>query len=257
MTTVTPASPAAALAISLAMASAAVIAQTAEAPPPVQLDTVSVNLKRDTSILPYARMNELLSGLQRHGQGLFKLDFRVNAKDPAIISQAKLAIQHADFITPIRVAADGRFELPVLPQAQAKEADLATNLSRGNAGISATIQLTTAPQDLDMAMVRRVTATARKLRSELLPWYLRFLFPQIEGVRVCSAAPDWELEWRENGQLLGLPLGADPKDRDPDTAKGAKSKPCTTLTGQEQWPDSARLLAPADARLSVRLAKLN
>ena len=117
------------------------------------------------------------------------------------------------------------------------------------------LQLTTPPGALDLATVRRIVAVGKTLRSELLPWYARWLFPQVEGVRICSAAPAWELEWREQGQLLGLPLKAEPGDRDPETKKGATSRPCTTLTGQENWPDAARLIAPAGTTLSVRLGR--
>lgn len=228
-----------------------------ESPRVEQLDSVSVTgLKRDASLLPYGRFNELLGGLQRHGEGLFRMEFRLKARDPAKpLVSPKLAIQHADHYIPITVQPDGLFELPVLPQAQADEADLASNQAKGTLAVSGTLLLNVKPEQLDMAYVRRLMAVSQKLRGELLPWYLRWLFPQIEGVRICSAQPQWELEWRENGQLLGLPLTADPKDRDPDTAKSAPSKPCTTLTGQEGWPDAAKLVAPADAKLSISLRR--
>ncbi|WP_299104057.1 GYD domain-containing protein, partial [uncultured Bradyrhizobium sp.] len=72
-----------------------------------------------------------------------------------------------------------------------------------------------------------------------------------EGVRVCAATPAIELEWRENGQLLGLPLPVG--EADPKAAKGTPGRACTLITGQERWPDSARLVAPPDAELSVKL----
>jgi hypothetical protein len=224
------------------------------AAPVEQLDTVSVKLVRDASMIPYARINELLDGLQRHGQGLFRMEFRLKPNDPARPLQSpKLAVQHADAYIPIAVQPDGLFELPLLPREQAQDADLASNQPKGSLRVEAKLLLTTKPVELDMETVRRIVEVARTLRSELLPWYLRWLFPQIDGVRVCSAEPDWQLQWTEQQQGLGVPLAADPKDRDPDTAKGATSKPCTTLSGQERWPDAARLLAPPDAKLSVRL----
>ncbi|MDN3920745.1 hypothetical protein [Roseateles violae] len=233
-------------------------AHAADAPPAVeQLDTVSVSgLRRDAGLIPYGRINELLQGLQTHGQGLFRMEFRLKTSDPARpLPPTKLAIQHEEQYIAIPVQADGLFELPILPQQQAKEADLAINQPKGSMAVQGTLLLTSKPSELDMATVRRIMAVAGKLRSELLPWYLRWLFPQIEGVRVCSAEPAWQLQWQEQGQLLGLPLTADAKDRDPDTPKGAASKPCATLTGEERWPDAARLVAPTDAKLSVRLRK--
>lgn len=241
----------------LSMACAAAPAQGNETPPAVQrLDEVSVGLVKDPAILPYGRMNEFLGQLSRVGQGLFRMDFKLDAKDPARPLQApKLAILTDERTLPIKLDAHGRFELPVLPAAEAKTAELATNQPKGTLSIGAQLHLTVQPDQLDMATVRRIMAVANQARSELLPWYLRWLFPQVGGVRVCSAQPKWELEWREAGQLLGVPLSADAKDRDPYAPAGKPSNPCATLTGQEPWPDAARLVAPSDARLSVRLAK--
>lgn len=246
-------------ALLLLMSLPAALAQTpppeAAASAPAKLEAVQVELVRDPAAMPYARMNELLTNLKTHGQGLFAMDFRLDQKnkdtDPK--RKPKLAIAYDEGYLPISFDAEGRFELPLLPPEQAKSAELASNLPRGSVGLNGRVRLTTPPAQLTMGQVRRIMATAGTLRSELLPWYLRWMFPQIGGVRICSAEPRWELEWRENGQLLGLPLVADPKDRDPEVKRTEKSPPCTTLTGAEAWPDAARLVAPADARLSVRL----
>ena len=221
-----------------------------------QLDTVNVGLMRDPGIIPYGGINIVLTGLQRHGDGLFRMAFKLKPKDPAkpFAIAPKLALQSAERYLPIAVAADGSFELPVLPAAEARDADLATNQARGTLAVQGTIELTTPASALDMATVRRIVRVANTLRSELLPWYARWLFPQIEGVRICSAQPQWQLAWPEGGQTLGIPLTADPSDRDPDAPKGQPTKLCTSLNGQEAWPDAARLIAPADTSLSVRLA---
>ncbi|WP_310389902.1 hypothetical protein [Roseateles sp.] len=231
---------------------------------PAVLESVSVNLKRDGSIRPYRQMNEVLSMLQRYGQGLFRLEFRLEAKDPKLpLPRAlKLAVMHADAYVPIPIQADGTLELPVLPKEQAKDAEIASNLPKGSAKVSGKLLLTVKPAQLDMALVRKIMNAAGTMRSEILPWYLRWAFPQVEGVRICSAQANWELEWPDTatvGQLLTVPLSADPKDFDPDQSGASKQSPsarrqCTTLSGEERWPDNARLVAPLDASLSVRLS---
>lgn len=239
----------------LLLALPAAMAQPTAASAPAQLDTVQVGLVRDPAVMPYARMNEVLQGLKKYGQGLFDMDFKVEPKTtPPAQPHPKLAVAYDEGYIPIKLDAEGNFDLPLLPQSQAKNAELASNIPRGTASFRATLRLTTPPDRLTMGQVRHIMNTASTVRSELLPWYLRWMFPQVAGVRICSAQPNWELEWRENGQLLGLPLTADPTDRDPTVKKNQKSPPCTTLTGAESWPDAARLLAPADARLSVRLS---
>ncbi|MCV2355093.1 hypothetical protein LNV09_13115 [Paucibacter sp. B2R-40] len=257
----------------MALSTAAVQAQDT---PPQQtevLDAVSVNMKRDNSIQPYGRMNEVLSMVQRYGQGLFRLEFKLEAKDPKVPLPAapKLAVMHADAYVPIVIKADGSFELPVLPKEQAKDAEIATNLVKGTAKMSGKLLLTVKPEQLDLATVRKIMNTARTMRSEILPWYLRWAFPQAEGVRICSAQANWELEWPDPaagksantaGQLLTIALSAEPKELDPDEVGAAKKtaaarRQCTTLTGQERWPDTARLLAPTDTTLSLRVSGQN
>lgn len=224
---------------------------------PESLPPVSVALKRDPEALPYAKINDFLGKLERHGEGLFRMDFHIDsAKTQAPVSAIRMAVRSDEADHPIAIDTEGRFKLPVLSADEARTADISSNQGKGQLTLSGEIELNTQPAELDMAKVRQIVRVAQLLRTELLPWYLRWLFPQIDGVRVCSAAPTWELEWREAGQLLGLPLPPDAKEKDSLSAAAAKAgtpRACTVLTGQERYPDGARLLAPADARLSVKL----
>jgi len=231
------------------LASAAAAQAQNEVLPPVRTE-----LKRDGSVLPYGQINSLLSKLRQHGEGLFRMDFRVDTeKTKRPLAEVRMAVRSDDADYPLKLDAEGRFDLPVLPEAEAKTAELATNAAKGQLAVQGTIELTTQPEQLDMAKVRQVMRVARTLREELLPWYLRWLFPRIQGVRICSPTPTWELEWHENGKLLGLPLPQTAGEREPTTKKGEPSRPCTVLTGQENWPDAARLLPPAGTKLSVKL----
>ncbi|QPF72950.1 hypothetical protein G8A07_08420 [Roseateles sp. DAIF2] len=221
--------------------------------PTRQLETVQVEMVKDPAAMPYGRMNGILQDLKKHGQGLVTLDFKLTRKDGQPTDKVKIALVQDEAYTPIPRDAAGRFELPVLPPEQAKTAELASTLPRGQAQLHGRIKLTLKPEQLTMAQVRRIMEVGRTVRGELLPWYARWLFPQVGGVRICSEQPRWELEWRdERGQLLGLPLPTEPGGRDPDAPKDSK-RACTVLTGEEPWPASARLLAPADATLSVRM----
>jgi hypothetical protein len=233
---------------SLLLAATAANAQN-EVLPPVQTD-----LKRDKGVLPYKNINTFLTKLSKHGEGLFRMDFKVDAEKTAMpVADVRMAVRSDDADYPIKLDSEGRFDLPLLPEAEAQTADLATNVAKNKLSVSGSIELTVPPEQLDMAEVRQIVRVARTLREELLPWYLRWLFPRIDAVRVCSATPTWELEWRENGQLLGLPLPQATGERDPHAKKGEKGRPCTLLTGQESWPDAARLLAPASSQLTVKL----
>lgn len=218
------------------------------------LPTVTTELKRDGSVLPYAQINTVLSKLRQHGEGLFRMDFKVDtAKTKLPLNGIRMAVRSDEADYPLKLDADGGFELPILPEAEAKSADLATNAPKGQMSIRGLLELNVTPEQVTMAKVRQIMRVARTLREELLPWYLRWLFPRIQAVRICSATPTWELEWRENGQLLGLPLPVADGERDPEAKKGEAGRPCTLLTGQESWPDAARLLPPANSKVSVKL----
>lgn len=238
------------LAALLLALSTAALSQEAE---PVQLPTVNTYVKRDATAFPYKQMNTVLSKLARHGEGLVRMDFRVDSEKAGMApSELRLVVRSDDADHPIRIGEDGVFSMPVLPEAEAATADLATNVPKGRLHVRGTLELNVTPEQLDMAKVRQLMRVARKLREEMLPWYARLLFPRIDAVRICSDKPTWELEWREQGQLLGLPLPLASGEREPDLKKGAPTRPCTLLNGEERWPDNARLVPPPGTKISVK-----
>ncbi|WP_416761343.1 hypothetical protein ACNI65_04050 [Roseateles sp. So40a] len=207
------------------------------------LPTVQSDMKRGASF-PYKRLNELLSKLRTEGEGLFISRFVLtNSKDGSKPPPpgTKLALMSDDDYIPIPVDDKGRFDLPTFSEQRAKDMDFGTNVPKGDLGVRLSIDLATPPEMLDMATVRRIVTVGQRLRTELLPWYVRWMFPQIDGVIACSDAPQWNLDWTEGAQRWRLPLPADAQLREPETPKGKTSRACTLLTGQEQWPDAALL----------------
>lgn len=228
----------------------------ASAPSPTTLPTVQTDMQRG-AFMRYKQMNELLSRLRTEGEGLFlaRLKIKPLKPDQPLPPRIKLALMDDERTIPIPVNAEGEFDLPTFPAGQADEMELGSNLPKGSTSLSMSIDLSTPPEALDMRTVRRVVKVGQHLRSELLPWYARWLFPQIDGVIVCSDRADWRLEWTDAGQRWALPLPLDPQQRQPMLPKEEASRPCTVLTGQEAWPDSARLVAPqaGNTRLFVKL----
>lgn len=224
----------------------------AEEADPVRLPTVNTALKRDEAF-PYRQMNTVLAKLARYGEGLVRMEFRVDAEKAGMpAGDVHLVVRSDEADYPIRIGPEGVFALPVLPEAEAANADIASNVPKGKLHVHGTLELNITPPELDMAKVRQLMRVARRLREEMLPWYLRVLFPRIEAVRICSDTPAWELEWREGGQLLGLPLPVTPGEREPEAKKDAPARPCTLLTGEERWPDAARLLPPPGTKIGVK-----
>ncbi len=221
---------------------------------PVQLDKVTTEHHGVTSVMPYAVINRVISQLELYGEGLVRFEFKLAPADPKKpLVAPTLALQHPDFYRPLPVQADGSVQLPILPAEQAADADVVSNQAKGTMKVMGTIKLTVKPDELDMAKVRKIMSVAETLRSKMLPWYLRMLAPQMDGITICSARPEWELQWREKGQLWGVPLPVDPGTSDPDAAAGQPPRVCAVLTGKERWRDDARLVAPPDATLNVKL----
>ncbi|WP_431288901.1 hypothetical protein [Roseateles chitinivorans] len=180
-------------------------------------------------------------------------DAKDSSKPPP--AGTKLALMSDDDYIPIPVDDKGRFDLPTFSEQRVKDMDFGTNVPKGDLGVRLSIDLATPPEMLDMATVRRIVSVGQRLRTELLPWYVRWMFPQIDGVIVCSDQAQWNLDWTEGGQRLRLPLPSEAQQREPETPKGKPSRACTVLTGQEQWPDAA-LLQPqpgGNTKLYVKL----
>ncbi|OWQ44063.1 hypothetical protein CDL60_26795 [Roseateles noduli] len=223
----------------------------------IALPSVQSDMKRGASF-PYKRLNELLSKLRTEGEGLFVsrfvlTDAKDSSKPPPV--GTKLALMSDDDYIPIPIDDKGRFDLPTFSEQRVKDMDFGTNVPKGELGVRLSIDLATPPEMLDMATVRRIVSVGQRLRTELLPWYVRWMFPQIDGVIVCSDQAQWDLDWTESGQRLRLPLPSEAQQREPETPKGKPSRACTVLTGQEQWPDAA-LLQPqpgGNTKLYVKL----
>lgn len=242
--------------ILVARTSAAQTSAAASDAAPMALPTVQSEMTRGT-FLPYGRLNDLLLGLRTHGEGLFAPSLKLRAaKEYAALPEGfKLALMDDERTIPIPVAPDGSFDLPIFPPAEAKSMELGGNLRKGETSLVLSVDLTTPADQLDLRTVRRIVLVGQRLRAELLPWYVRWLFPQIDGVMACSDRPQWQLGWVEQGQRLVLPLQADADTRELYTPRGQASRPCTVLSGQENLPETARLEFPADGntRLHIKL----
>lgn len=231
------------------------VAQDAPAGPAV-LPTVETQLKRDQNVMPYGRINELMRKLGQYGEGLVRMEWKVDTEKSKVpIAQVRMAIASDEGYHPVQIAPDGSFKLPVLPPEQAKSAEVATNTAKGQLMVRGSLELNVTPEQLDMATVRRLMRVSQRLKTELLPWYLRWLFPDVQGVLVCAPQGPFELEWHEGerpeGQLMAVQLPAN--DRAQTAKNGEPARVCLLLNGQERWVDSARLVPVAGTKLDVKI----
>ena len=79
----------------------------------------------------------------------------------------------------------GRFAVPLLSDDRAATAELFSNAGKGE--LSIRLHLRPAMRAADFSLERAISlaASARKVRSELVPWYARLFVPTIYGLGVC------------------------------------------------------------------------
>ncbi|MFG6447263.1 hypothetical protein ACG0Z6_03290 [Roseateles sp. BYS180W] len=221
------------------------------------LPRVDLQLKRENSVsMAFEKFNTLLWTLQNHGEGLFALTMKIQSKDNTPLPDPlKLALISDDRYLPLAINARHRFTVPAVAPEQAKGLELVANLPKGSAMFNGFVTLTTPPDQLDLATVRRIVRLGQKLRGDLIPWYVRWMMPELRGITICSPSTDMALEWPEQGRTLRLALTPDPKRRDPDPEADGSKRSCTQLTGQEQWPDTARLVAARGTQIHPSFAE--
>lgn len=209
--------------------------------------------KSDEGVMAYGRINEVLHKLARHGYGLLRVEFKLDAlKTRQPLPGIRLLVRSDDADHLVKLDSEGRFRLPMLSEAEARGACLIANVPQDRLVIHGSLEPTVSPEQLTMAAVRRIVRAAHNVRQEMLPKHLRWLLPRVDGIRVCSAEPNWGLKWRESAQVLDVTLQVAAGERDPNARKGELDWPCTVLTSEAWWGDAARLVASSRTRLSLR-----
>ena len=80
--------------ILLACLLAAATVAHAQTPPNDVLPPVTTQVKRDGGVLPYAQINALLGKMARHGEGLFRMDFKVDTEKTKLALSLLVAGRH-------------------------------------------------------------------------------------------------------------------------------------------------------------------
>jgi hypothetical protein len=206
----------------------------------------------DEAAVAYGRINDVLHKLARHGHGLLRLEFKLDAHKTRLpLSAIHLLVRSADADHAVKLDSEGRFTLPMLPEPEARGACLLTNVPQDRLAIHGSLEPAVSHRQLTMAIVRRMVRAISNVRQEMLPRHLRWLLPHAKGIRVCSPEPIWVLKWRESAQVLDVRLQVAAGERDPHARKAEFNWPCTLLAGEAWWGDAARLVAPSGTRLSL------
>ena len=156
---------------------------------PVQV--VQISGTRDPALLPYADVVMLRSVFaEAPGAGAIRAGIKVSSKQDG----GKVENLHVNF------AANGKqTELPLksgfvllseLPTSEDPKAEFLTNKRKGSLRIEIllTVELKDS-QHFTLGELARTMEQGNKIRSTVLPWYLRLVVPKFQRADVCFAAP--------------------------------------------------------------------
>ena len=109
----------------------------------------------------------------------------IGATDHLPIPSLKLRLIGPNTDQPVPVSPQGDVSIPLDEAAFNEGAEIVSNKKKGALGVSITLQ----PQFLTLPVRYRDLVTtiraARKVRDELLPWYLRLILPTANAIEVC------------------------------------------------------------------------
>lgn len=155
-------------------------AESAPAPGAQSIERVEVRELRDPALMPYKDAYEMLSKFQQSGKyPLVDLKISVASSNKAITpASIKLTLVGDTLNIPIPLAADGRVQVPLLPEALRDNAEIVSNQPKKS--LSAHIEFIHRLPPGQRYVYRDVMAALPQAQSalrEFVPWYLRWLAP--------------------------------------------------------------------------------
>ncbi len=163
-----------------------------------QIERVEVRALRDPAMMPYKDAYNMLSKFQSTDK-YDRLDLKVKvvSKDKTIKPSAiALRLVGDTLDVPIAVAADGRVQVPLLPEALLDNAEIVSNQPKKSLQAHAEfVMRLPVAQRYSYREVMGVLPQADQALREFVPWYLRWLAPSFsavefrfaEGVRATAA----------------------------------------------------------------------
>ncbi len=155
-------------------------ADTAPAVGAQSVERVEVRELRDPALMPYKDAYEMLSKFQQSGKyPLVDLKISVTSSNKAVKPTAiNLTLVGDTMNVPIPLAADGRVQVPLLPEALRDNAEIVSNQPKKS--LAAHIEFIHRLPNSRSYIYRDVMAALPQAESalrEFVPWYLRWLAP--------------------------------------------------------------------------------
>lgn len=172
------------LAVTLLMLCTFVRSQTTDAE-----SMVTITGQKNRLTVPYKRAHEILKKTRDSSQGKAEVYFQMVLRNPlAGAKKTRLWLETGNEVQIIAVDNAGRFSLPLIDDSLVDGAEVYSNLDKGELSVKLMLRPTMRVEQLSVFEGKASVNAARRLRSELLPWYARLFVPAVNGVGICYAS---------------------------------------------------------------------
>jgi len=169
-------------------------------PATAELAGVAVAYTKDPALLPYKRGYEFATRMRQAGGDRVRLKLRIlSAQTKAPIENLEIRIAGSKDHGRVAVSADGSFEIPLDQEALDDDADFVTNQKKGTLEIQASLVPVLPADAVHYSDIQESIKAARRVRSEMLPWYLRVILPTVRALGVCYTAQGEQVLVRSDG----------------------------------------------------------
>ena len=150
---------------------------------------ITITGQKNRLTVPYKRAHEILKKTHEASHGKAEVYFQAVLRNPsADIKKTRIWLETGDGVQIIAVDDAGRFSLPLIDDALVDDAEVYSNLDKGNLSVKLMLRPSMRAEHLSISEGKATVDAARRVRTELLPWYARLFVPAVNGVGICYAS---------------------------------------------------------------------
>ena len=177
--------------------------------------TVEVVAQRNRLSMPYRGAYDVLKKTRDASEGQVEVYFQAVENIGPKRKKARIWMEGRDAQQFLTIDSDGRFYIPILNESEVDSHELFTNAPSGALSIKLLLRPAMTPENISIEKAKALTTLARRVRSELIPWYARLFVPTVYGVGICYASrEDAEFGRSQNFKATPVPLVSELNDLD-------------------------------------------
>ena len=150
------------------------------------VQTVQISGVKDPEIMPYEKAYDMLSRVRKVSDGKMDMVIRVlSAQTLKPIPDLEISLQGEQSFEKLALSPEGFLTIPLKTEALADKAVFLTNKKKGSLRVEYFFVPKLPKENLRYGDIAASIAAAKRVRAEVLPWYLRAILPAISEVRIC------------------------------------------------------------------------